>query len=222
MCLRKAISESKQQFPFQLFAICLLPDHLHTVWMLPPGDADFSVRWKRIKQLFSKYWLAGGGTEANVTPAQKKEGRRGIWQPRFWEHTVRDEQDLERCVDYIHWNPRKHELVRRVARLALLKFPSLRVGGPVRATLGRNGSTVDHQQRRRLGRARRPGLVLATRFPPGQVLAYKSSRKTKHGQYPGTLSALPDSAFTVYSADGRSLVWRIGYEVRNQELSPFP
>jgi len=114
-CLRTAISESKQQFPFQLFAICLLPDHLQVVWILPQGDADYSARWKRIKQLFSNHWIAGGGSEANVTPAQQKEGRRGIWQTRFWEHTVRDEEDLERCVDYIHWNPRKHELVRRIA-----------------------------------------------------------------------------------------------------------
>ena len=113
-CLHEAIAEIKRESPFQLFAICLLPDHFHSVWVMLAGDVDYSTRWKRIKHRFSENWLAGGGTEAVVTPAQKREGRRGVWQPRFWEHTIRDEEDLERCVDYIHWNPRKHGLVRRV------------------------------------------------------------------------------------------------------------
>ena len=113
-CLREAMVETRNQFPFQLFAICLLPDHLHALWVMSRGDADFSIRWRRIKQLFTEKWLHAGGSEAQVTDAQSKEGRRGIWQPRFWEHTVSDEADLERCVDYTHWNPRKHGLVRRV------------------------------------------------------------------------------------------------------------
>ncbi|NND96524.1 MAG: transposase [Pirellulaceae bacterium] len=113
-CLREAFATIKRRSPFQLFAICLLPDHLHCVWLMPSADADFATRWKRIKHEFSTRWLAGGGIEAEVTPAQQREGRRGIWQPRYWEHTVRDEVDLERCVDYIHWNPRKHAIVRRV------------------------------------------------------------------------------------------------------------
>ncbi|MEO2014312.1 MAG: transposase [Fuerstiella sp.] len=114
-CLREAIANVKHQSPFRLFSVCLLPDHLHCVWIMPQGDADYPTRWKRIKHEFSARWLAGGGTEAEVTPGQKREGRRGIWQRRYWEHTVRDEEDFERCVDYIHWNPRKHELVRRVS-----------------------------------------------------------------------------------------------------------
>jgi putative transposase len=113
-CLREAMATIKNVAPFNLLGICLLPEHLHTVWILPPGDADFPARWKRIKHEFSSRWLAAGGTDAEVTSAERKEGRRGVWQPRYWEHTVRDEEDLERCVDYIHWNPRKHGLVRRV------------------------------------------------------------------------------------------------------------
>jgi putative transposase len=121
-CMRESIATIKHISPFKLFAVCLLPDHLHSVWIMPPGDADYPTRWKRIKHEFSTRWLAGGGTEAEVTSAQKREGRRGIWQPRFWEHTVRDDEDLERCVDYIHWNPRKHELVRRVNDWAYSSF----------------------------------------------------------------------------------------------------
>jgi putative transposase len=69
---------------------------------------------KQIKSEFTVQWLEAGLLEAKVTESQRKKGERGIWQPRFWEHTVRDEEDLERCADYIHWNPRKHGLVDRV------------------------------------------------------------------------------------------------------------
>lgn len=81
---------------------------------LPPGDDRYSLRLKQIKSEFTEQWLEAGLPEAKVTESQRKRGERGIWQPRFWEHTVRDEDDLERCVDYIHWNPRKHKLVDRV------------------------------------------------------------------------------------------------------------
>jgi putative transposase len=81
---------------------------------LPPGDSKYSVRMKRIKEEFTQEWLNAGLREAAVTQSQARRGERGIWQPRFWEHTIEDEDDLERCVDYIHWNPRKHALVPRV------------------------------------------------------------------------------------------------------------
>lgn len=93
----------------------LLPDHFHTVWTLSPGDADFSLRMQKVKERFTKPFLAGGGSEAVHTDSERRYGRRGVWQPRFWEHAVRDEADLKRCVDYAHWNPVKHGLVRRIA-----------------------------------------------------------------------------------------------------------
>jgi putative transposase len=80
----------------------------------PRGDADYSTRLKRIKEEFTRHWLEAGLPEAPVTESQAANGERGIWQPRFWEPTVEDELDLERCVDYTHWNPRKHNLVARV------------------------------------------------------------------------------------------------------------
>ncbi|EMI27428.1 hypothetical protein RESH_01830 [Rhodopirellula europaea SH398] len=113
-CLREAMEEQIRTHPFNLFAICLLPDHLHCVWILPRGDSSYSARWQSIKRGFAKRFLDRGGTELPVTDGERRQKRKGIWQSRFWEHTVRDEQDLERCVDYIHWNPRKHGLVSRV------------------------------------------------------------------------------------------------------------
>jgi len=112
--LHAAIVTIRERRPFELIANVLLPDHWHLVMTLPRGDVAYSVRMKRIKEEFTTQWLAAGLPEADVTEAQRANGERGVWQPRFWEHTVRDEHDLERCVDYIHWNPRKHGLVRRV------------------------------------------------------------------------------------------------------------
>ncbi|MDZ4659219.1 MAG: transposase [Bythopirellula sp.] len=112
--LRSAVGKITQDRVFQIFATVLLPDHWHLVMQLPPNDADYSFRLKRIKEEFTRLWLEAGLHEAPVTVSQQSKGERGIWQPRFWEHTIQDETDLERCVDYIHWNPRKHQLVERV------------------------------------------------------------------------------------------------------------
>lgn len=110
-CLRYAISDIQTTFPFTAFATVLLPDHLHSVWILPPGDDRYSTRWRRIKEEFTRTYLERGGSEYPLSASRKKKGERGIWQRRFWEHTIRDEDDLKRCVDYMHWNPCKHNLV---------------------------------------------------------------------------------------------------------------
>jgi putative transposase len=112
--LRRAIAKVRAERDFELLATVLIPDHWHLVMRLPPGDKDYSMRMKRIKEEFTAGWLGRGLPEAQVTPAQAEKGERGIWQPRFWEHTIEDEEDLDGCVDYIHWNPRKHQLVSRV------------------------------------------------------------------------------------------------------------
>ncbi len=111
---RESVEAIRDKRHFELVATVLLPDHWHLVMQLPHGDQDYSTRMKRIKEEFTNRWLNAGLLEAEVTASQLRRGERGIWQPRFWEHTVQDEDDLERCVDYIHWNPRKHELVSRV------------------------------------------------------------------------------------------------------------
>ena len=113
--LRNAIQSVRRSHPFTLVANVLLPDHWHLVMRLPPGDARYSLRVRQLKVEFTNQWLAAGLSEAKVTESQQVRNERGIWQPRFWEHTVRDDEDLERCADYIHWNPRRHKLVSRVA-----------------------------------------------------------------------------------------------------------
>jgi len=108
--LRYAFRIARQERPFAIDAIVILPDHLHAIWTLPDDDADFSGRWRRIKSHFSR-------NVATAEPAIKRKpnGEYDLWQSRFWEHTIRDDADFARHVDYIHHNPVKHGLVQRVS-----------------------------------------------------------------------------------------------------------
>jgi putative transposase len=107
--LRLIYRTIQQRRPFETIAICVLPDHVHAVWALPDGDADFSTRWSLIKSGFSR------GLDPMPRSASKVDKReKGIWQRRYWEHAIRDDADLERHVNYIHFNPVKHGHVTRV------------------------------------------------------------------------------------------------------------
>jgi len=113
-CLHESIADVRAKWPFDIVAIVLLPNHFHTVVTLPRGDANYSIRLKRIKELFTRRYLDAGGMEFAQSASRRDHGERGVWQRRFWEHTVDDEADLKNCVDYVHWNPKKHGLVTRV------------------------------------------------------------------------------------------------------------
>ncbi|MGF6147590.1 Transposase and inactivated derivatives [Kingella potus] len=101
--LRTAYTDVCKMYPFETLAVCVMPNHLHSVWTLPLGDADYSLRWRLIKSRFSAHLPA-----ADRSASKLRRGERGIWQRRFYEHTVRDETDLQRCADYIHFNPVRH------------------------------------------------------------------------------------------------------------------
>jgi putative transposase len=108
--LREAIRTVKDAHPFHIDAIVILPDHLHTIWTLPESDSDFSLRWRQIKSEFSRRLDKG----ENISESRFQKQERGIWQRRFWEHAIRDEDDFSRHMDYIHFNPVKHQYVQRV------------------------------------------------------------------------------------------------------------
>jgi len=110
-CLRTALRRVRSRLPFKVIAVVLLPDHLHTVWELPRGDAGYGTRWRQIKTLFTSSYQPHMAATRRLSMSRKKRNEQGVWQRRFYEHTCRDEQDLKRCVDYIHANPVKHELV---------------------------------------------------------------------------------------------------------------
>jgi putative transposase len=103
------------KYPFRTAAGVVLWDHLHCVWSLPADDCDYSGRWRRIKGAFTKRWLADGGSESVRSASRVRKGEHAVWQRRFWEHQIRDETDLERHVDCIHYNPVNHGYVARPA-----------------------------------------------------------------------------------------------------------
>lgn len=107
---REAVRGVREKRPFHIDAWVVLPDHTHCVWTLPPGDDDYPARWKAIKIAFAK---ALPKIE-RLSAVRMRKGERGIWQRRFWEHTIRDERDYAAHVDYVHINPLKHGLVQRV------------------------------------------------------------------------------------------------------------
>jgi putative transposase len=107
--LRLAFRATRQERPFTIHAIVVLPDHLHAIFTLPQDDFDFAGRWRRIKGHFSTSLLAAG-----TANRRRANGELALWQRRYWEHTIRDENDFARHADYVHYNPVKHGLVNRV------------------------------------------------------------------------------------------------------------
>jgi putative transposase len=105
--LRDAVRRVRARAPFHVRTWVVLPDHLHCLWTLPQGDADFPGRWRAIKVAFAKSLPGVEPRSAVMT----RRGERGIWQRRYWEHTIRDDQDYAAHFDYIHFNPVKHGLV---------------------------------------------------------------------------------------------------------------
>ena len=102
--LRTAFRVVRMSHPFKIEAMVVLPDHIHAIWSLPEGDKDFATRWRLIKSAFSRALPKG----ERISKSRRSKGERGIWQRRFWEHMIRDENDFQRHVDYIHINPVKH------------------------------------------------------------------------------------------------------------------
>ncbi len=104
--LRHAVRATRAARPFEIIAMVVLPEHLHAIWRLPEGDDDYSTRWRLLKGRFSH---AVCGDERR-SPSRIRKSERGIWQRRYWEHTIRDEHDLRMHIDHTHYNPVRHGL----------------------------------------------------------------------------------------------------------------
>ena len=107
--LRESFETIMEKRPFRVDAIVVLPDHIHCIWSLPKNESDFSTRWKEIKYRFSIHFRES----FRPTNSMQKKKEKGLWQRRFWEHLIRDQDDFNRHVDYIHYNPVKHGLVKK-------------------------------------------------------------------------------------------------------------
>jgi len=112
--LHETINQVRKAYPFDIDAWVLLPEHLHCVWTLPPSDADFSTRWGLIKAGFTKQARELFHKEEWINLSKEKHREGTIWQRRFWEHEIRDDKDFHNHINYVHYNPVKHGLVRRV------------------------------------------------------------------------------------------------------------
>ncbi|HEY5850465.1 MAG TPA: transposase [Lysobacter sp.] len=95
--LRHSWRCARARVPHEVIAAVVLPDHLHAVIAMQDAKGDYSRLWQEIKKGFTR-----------------RLGSPSTWQPRFWEHTIQSETDLSAHVDYVHINPMKHGLVRRV------------------------------------------------------------------------------------------------------------
>lgn len=106
--LRESITAARESRPFTVDALVLLPEHFHLMLTLPADDSDYSTRIAHFKALFTKTWLASGHDENPRSSFRRRTRRRGVWQPRFWEHLIRDRDDYNNHFDYICYNPVKH------------------------------------------------------------------------------------------------------------------
>jgi putative transposase len=107
--LRNAFRYTLDRHPFSVVASVILPDHMYFIWTLPEDDSDYSTRWRLIKSHFTRHWHEK--KLVSDSPSRKLKGDMGIWQRWFWEHLIRDEDDLSNHAEYIHYNPVKHGLV---------------------------------------------------------------------------------------------------------------
>ena len=123
--LRAAVRQARARAPFHIDAWVVLPDHMHCLWTLPEGDSDFPGRWWTIKTTFTKSLPAG----EQRSPVMQDRGERGIWQRRYWEHTIRDDRDYAVHMDYTHFNPVKHGLVEYAADWPYSSFHRCVAGG---------------------------------------------------------------------------------------------
>lgn len=106
--LKLAVKQARQRYPFEIVAWVVLPDHMHALWTLPEDDGDYALRWAMIKRLTAQ--TVRNALPSVTSKSMLERGEIGLWQRRYWEHQIRDEQDLYRHMDYIHFNPVKHGL----------------------------------------------------------------------------------------------------------------
>ena len=123
--LREAILQTRRTHSFVIDAWVLLPDHLHCIWTLPQGDADFSTRWSLIKRLTSWHCRSRLHDHDRMTESKRKHRESTLWQRRFWEHQIQDEADFAHHIDYIHYNPVKHGVCQTVREWPFSTFHRL-------------------------------------------------------------------------------------------------
>ncbi len=127
--LRNAVEATRREHPFSIDAWVLLPDHLHCIWTLPSNDADFPLRWSKIKRRTSLACRDAYRDDRLSTPSKRKRRESTLWQRRYWEHLIRDDDDFSHHLDYIHFNPVKHGLADAAGKWPYSTFHRLVASG---------------------------------------------------------------------------------------------
>ena len=97
--LRKSFTLTKQNYSFDIIAIIINPDHFHMI-IKPENIKEYPKIIGSVKSNFTKL--------SNLEHSINNNRESNIWQRRYWEHTIRDENDLYKHIDYIHYNSIKH------------------------------------------------------------------------------------------------------------------
>lgn len=127
-CWHASVEKVRKRRPFTIEAEVILPDHLHMLWTMPDYDDDYATRIRLVKSDFTKFLCARSATPSMLDSRMKK-GERDVWQRRYWEHTIRDDDDFRVRLDYIHFNPVNHGLAKRAADWPFSTFQSWVVKG---------------------------------------------------------------------------------------------
>ena len=143
--LYAAIRQTNQHHPFDEIAYCILPDHIHLIWQLPENDSNYSTRVSVMKRHFSKKYVEEFGLPIPRDASRSKHREVTLWQRRFWEHYIRDEEDLHHHIDYVHYNPVKHGWVNRVRDWVDSSFHKFVITGNYDLDWGDNYTVVDQQ-----------------------------------------------------------------------------
>ena len=112
--LRNAFKNTINSFNYEIYAICVLPDLIHMI--IKPFDInDYPKIVQQVKRYFSQNIDKNTLDNYSLTSGNVKRKECDIWQHKYWEHTIRDENDLNKHTDYIHYNPLKHKYVNKVS-----------------------------------------------------------------------------------------------------------
>jgi len=130
--LRDSFRRSKRRYDYVIDGIVILPDHIHMI-ITPKNPKEYSKIIAHIKRSFTYGLEIKEKDDArwNLTASSYRRNLSGVWQKRFYEHTIRDEKDYYNILDYIYNNPIKHGLVNNIEdwkyssrRVFSLKTPS--------------------------------------------------------------------------------------------------
>lgn len=146
--LRLAFKKTKETYNFEIFASVILPDHMHLI-IRPENIQEYPKIIHSIKYCFSKKLQEGGMVipPYKLSDSNLTKGDKGIWQRRYWEHTIQDDEDLYNHLDYIHYNPVKHGYVKRVFDWEYSSFEKFLARGNYEKDWGSLQESVKHLEK---------------------------------------------------------------------------